>query len=110
MIRLANARTADPPPPPKWFNSLITHHSGSLADIRQHIPDFERRPFAMPQPSGNSSRLNENLDTIVRCPFAKDQSFVPVGVVSSVPASPCSGSTPVRPGATSRPAPPTSSP
>jgi hypothetical protein len=66
----------------KWFNSPVTSHEGTLAEIRQHVPTFERRSFALTQPGNERSRLNERLDTIVRLPFREDQNFIPVGVVS----------------------------
>lgn len=69
-------------PPPKWFNSPITRHTGTLASIRDHIPAFERRPFHLDQPGNLPPRINEHLDMIVRLPFGDDKSFVPVGVVS----------------------------
>lgn len=67
---------------PKWFNSPVTFHEGSLSDILAYIPDFERRAFALTQPGNERSRINDRLNTIVRKPIGEDQSFVPVGVVS----------------------------
>jgi hypothetical protein len=67
---------------PKWFNSPVTFHQGTLAEVRQHIPNFERRSFGLTQPGNESSRLNERLDTVVRLPFREDRTFIPVGVVS----------------------------
>ena len=80
--RQAQQRMLFPDTRPKWFNSLVTFHEGTLSDIRRHIPDFERRSFALTQPGKESSRINERLDTIVRKPFGQDQNFIPVGVVS----------------------------
>lgn len=56
----------------KWGNSPVCTHSGTIDDIRLHIPSFERRPF------GNNLRL----DTVVRLPHEDDPDCVPVGVVS----------------------------
>jgi len=67
---------------PKWFNSPVTFHEGTLTEIRAHIPTFERRGFGLTQPENMRSRLNERLDTIVRLPFGEDNTFIPVGVVS----------------------------
>jgi len=67
---------------PKWLNSPVTNYEGTLPQIRQYIPTFERRSFALTQPGNERSRLNERLDTIVRLPFGEDQNMVPVGVVS----------------------------
>ena len=66
----------------KWGNSPITTHSGTIDDIRRHIPSFERRPFALP--GANQLRLRENprLDTVVRLPHEDGPGCVPVGVVS----------------------------
>ena len=46
---------------PKWFNSPMTFHEGTLTDIRRNIPDFERRTFGLTQPGNELSRLNERL-------------------------------------------------
>lgn len=67
----------------KWFNSPVTFCEGSLSEIRQHVPSFERRRFGLTQPNERWSRLNKRLDTIVRQPFGEDQTYVPIGVVSS---------------------------
>jgi hypothetical protein len=67
---------------PKWFNSPVTFHEGTLADIGQYIPDFERRGFGLGRSGEEQSRLNARLDTIVRQPFRGDGTFIPVGVVS----------------------------
>ena len=66
----------------KWFNSPVHFHKGNLSEIRQYIPDFERRSFGLTQPDNKSARLNERLDTIVRRPSRDDQTYVPVAVVS----------------------------
>jgi hypothetical protein len=66
----------------KWFSSPISYYEGSIDSIRRHIPNFERRTFALTDPSSELSRLNQRLDTIVRKPFRDDQTFVPIGVVS----------------------------
>lgn len=70
------------PMTPKWLNSPVMDYEGTLDEIRQHIPTFERRAFALTQPDNERSRLNERLDTIVRLPFQNDRTCVPVGVVS----------------------------
>jgi hypothetical protein len=67
---------------PKWFNSPISYYEGSIDSIRHHIPNFERRTFALTDPSAELSWLNQRLDTIVRKPTPDDKTFVPVGVVS----------------------------
>lgn len=67
---------------PKWFNSPVRFHEGTLADIESFLPDFERRSFALTQSGDERSRLNERLDMIVRKPFDKDNTFLPIGVVS----------------------------
>lgn len=67
---------------PKWLNSPVVHHSGTLSDMRSRIPIFERRAFGLTQPNGAMSRVNQRLDTIVRLPVHSDKAFVPVGVVS----------------------------
>ena len=67
---------------PKWFNSPVTFHEGTLAMIREHIPDFDRRGFGLGQSGEGPSRLNKRLDAIIRLPFRGDETFIPVGVVS----------------------------
>jgi Domain of unknown function (DUF932) len=69
-------------PQPKWLKSPVLFYEGKLAEIRKHIPDFERRAFGLTHPQGNLSSLNGQLDMVVRRPFGKDQNFLPVGVVS----------------------------
>lgn len=69
-------------PPPKWFNSPVTHHTGTLGDIGRHIPAFERRPFSLSQPGNEPQSVNAQLDTIVRKPIGEDKSFMPIGIVS----------------------------
>ena len=80
--RTQHIQAADGDPRPKWFNSPVTFHAGTLTDIRKHIPAFERRGFGLTQADNQLSRLNERLDTIVRLPFGDDKTFIPVGVVS----------------------------
>ncbi|MBW6487066.1 MAG: DUF945 domain-containing protein [Syntrophobacterales bacterium] len=75
-------QTTDSNTRPKWFNSPVTFHEGTLTEIRAHVPSFERRGFGLTQPENERSRLNERLDTIVRLPFGEDNTFIPVGVVS----------------------------
>jgi hypothetical protein len=67
---------------PKWFNSPVVFHEGSLSGIRAHIPAFERRGFGLTQAGNERSRLNERLDTIIRLPFGDDKTVIPIGVVS----------------------------
>ncbi|NLF19616.1 MAG: DUF945 domain-containing protein [Lentisphaerae bacterium] len=67
---------------PKWLNSLVTSHRGSLAEVRQHIPCFERRAFALAGVGSQPSGPNARLDAVVRLPFGQDLNAVPVGVVS----------------------------
>ena len=67
---------------PKWFNSPVSYHQGTLKDIGSCVPEFERRAFALTQPDNGHSLINKRLDTIVRRPFGNDQNFIPVGVVS----------------------------
>lgn len=67
---------------PKWLSSLVTSHHGSLAEVRQHVPSFERRAFSLAHASNQPSGLNAHLNAIVRLPFGKDPNSIPVGVVS----------------------------
>jgi hypothetical protein len=82
ILRDHQTQTADNDTRPKWFNSPVTFHEGTLTEIRGHIPTFERRGFGLTQPGNEHTRLNERLDTIVRLPFGEDKTFIPVGVVS----------------------------
>lgn len=80
--RIQQLQTANGEYQPQWFNSPVILHKGTLTVLRQYIPYFERRAFALTQPSNEYSRLNEHLDTIVRLPIGEDNNFIPVGVVS----------------------------
>lgn len=65
---------------PKWFNSPVTVHEGTLTDISQFIPDCHRQDFAL----GNNARFsaNKRLDMIIRKPFGPERTFIPIGIVS----------------------------
>lgn len=80
--REQHMQTADADNRPKWFNSPVMFHEGSLSDIRTHIPAFERRGFGLTQTGNERTRLNDRLDTIVRLPFGEDKTVTRVGVVS----------------------------
>jgi hypothetical protein len=82
ILRTRQIQVAEGEIQPKWFNSPVTLHEGTLADIRKHIPAFERRGFSLTQPENEPCRLNERLDTIVRLPFGEDRAYIPIGVVS----------------------------
>lgn len=66
----------------KWLNSEVFAHSGTLSDIYQYIPSFERQDFSLPQPGLGLVLTNRHLDTIVRMPFRGDPTSMPIGVVS----------------------------
>lgn len=83
MIQTAHrAQETDSDRRPKWFNSPVTFHEGSLIEIRAYLPSFERRCFGLTQAGDKQTRLNERLDIVVRLPFREDKTVVPVGVVS----------------------------
>lgn len=67
---------------PKWFNSPVRFHRGSLADIPQYIPDFDRQDFAFGNRAKHPSLANARLDMIIRKPFRPEWAFVPIGIVS----------------------------
>ena len=69
--------------PSKWLNSDVTLHVGTMTEVKEHIPSFDRRPFAITQPVETRVRDNGRLDTIVRLPIGEDADCVPVGVVST---------------------------
>ena len=62
----------------KWGNSPVTTHSGTIDDIRRHIPSFERRPFPLHDANKLHFRENLRLDTVVRLPHEDDSGCVPV--------------------------------
>ena len=78
----------------RWLSSQVAAYTGSLAEIKRHIPRFERRTFGaelLPVQDYADDNLfkqslppgfNRNLDVIVRMPLDKDDVEVPVGVVS----------------------------
>lgn len=47
MIRHPQQDESDSGSGPKWFNSPVNFHKGTLAEIRAHIPAFERRGFGL---------------------------------------------------------------
>lgn len=61
---------------PKWFNSPVRFHEGTLQNVTDFLPEFERRSFALTQPGNDRSGVNERLDTIVRRPFVDRKSVV----------------------------------
>jgi len=66
----------------RWLNSPVSVYQGTLDEIEQYMPCFERRSFALTQPDAICSRLNQHFDTIVRKPFRDDRNYIPVGIVS----------------------------
>ena len=60
----------------RWLNSPVKHFSGTLAEIRTHIPEFERRTFQLPATSESKVGQNARLDMIVRRPFDNDKKNV----------------------------------
>lgn len=66
----------------KWLNSSVSFYHGTVAEVVDNIPTFERRCFHVTQPGSIHTGLNAHLDVIVRHPTATDPLFVPVGVVS----------------------------
>lgn len=80
--RIQQLQLANNEDQPKWFNSPVTLHKGTLTELHQYVPFFERRNFALTQPSYEYTRIHERLDTIVRLPIGEDKNFIPVGVVS----------------------------
>jgi hypothetical protein len=66
----------------KWFNSPVRFYEGSLKDIPQHVPDFDRQDFTLGNKSEQPNLPNARLDTIIRKPFGTERAFVPIGIVS----------------------------
>jgi hypothetical protein len=66
----------------KWYNSPVKLFEGTLTEIDQYIPYFERRAFTTVPFNIKNSGVNERLDTIVRLPTGEDNNYIPVGVVS----------------------------
>jgi len=75
---------------PKWFAELVDTHFGSLDQIADVLPRFERRPFTLgselqvgESPSGFKANGNNRFwDLIVRMPALKGELETPVAVVS----------------------------
>jgi hypothetical protein len=75
---------------PKAFGELVDTHFGSLDEIAQTLPRFERRPFRfgsqlqVGESSAGAKANGENKfwDLIVRVPVLADEFETPVGVVS----------------------------
>jgi len=68
--------------PHRWLNSPVKSYEDTLFNLRRHLPDFERRPFAIARENGLPSQVNERLEAIVRKPIEGDSAFIPIGVVS----------------------------
>lgn len=68
--------------PTKWFNSPVALYQGTLTEIEDCIPTFERHAFDLPTIPERLTRANGHLDTIVRLPFGDDDACIPIGVVS----------------------------
>jgi hypothetical protein len=69
----------------KWFNSPVRSYKGTLADIPQFIPDFDRRDFALASKRdlpAEPTIANARLDMIIREPFGTEMELIPIGVVS----------------------------
>jgi hypothetical protein len=67
----------------KWLGTPVHNYTGSVENIRQHIPKFDRVPFSTPgkhNPSENAD--NAYLDMIVRKPSGAMKNEIPIGVVS----------------------------
>ncbi len=64
-----------------WLGAPVSESEGTPAELRAHVPIFERRPFLIAPTSGRAAQLNPLLDTIVRLPL-RDEPEVAVGVVS----------------------------
>ena len=67
---------------PKWFNSPVTFRKGTLSDITEYTPDFDRHDFVLANKPDYPTQVNPRLDLIVRKPFRTDGTFVPIGIVS----------------------------
>lgn len=59
MVQPRAPQHSNPNTRPKWFSSPVSFYEGKLPDIGRHIPDFERRSFALGQPGVELTRLNE---------------------------------------------------
>ena len=68
----------------KWLGSPVHCFSGSIEEVRMHIPEYERRPFATKVDLDLPGEMpgNEFLDMIVRKPTKDSENEIPVGVVS----------------------------
>lgn len=66
----------------KWFNSPAFFHKGTVDQVKEYIPDVERRSFSLTQPDNTYTSLNNRLDMIVRKPHGEVANFIPIGVVS----------------------------
>ncbi len=69
------------PPPIRWLGSPVSQYAGLPTDLRDRMPEFSRRPFALTAVDSSRSTINPSYDVIVRQP-AGDVLEMPVGLVS----------------------------
>ena len=65
-----------------WFESPLAYFEGTVQEINNHLPVFERRPFSARKPGSLQLGFNERFDMIVRKPLGADVDYIPVGIVS----------------------------
>ena len=65
-----------------WFESPVRHFQGTVEEIKNYLPVFERRSFSARKPGSLRSGCNERFDMIVRKPLGVDVDYIPVGIVS----------------------------
>ena len=66
----------------RWNGSPVMYYMGNLMEMEAHMPSFVRQSFGLADLEKKLTRLNDRLHVIVRLPFDKDETAVPVGVVS----------------------------
>ncbi len=82
FARVSDSKHMSSRRPQKWLNSPAKIYEETLFNLQRHLPDFERRPFAIVRENGLHSEVNDRLEAIVRKPVEGDSAFIPVGVVS----------------------------
>lgn len=65
-----------------WQGATVTRCTGSLLQVEEHLPRFDRRPFQVTTGLSALTSDNPNYDVIVRVNGEAGYGEVPVGVVS----------------------------
>ncbi|MHC4573075.1 MAG: DUF932 domain-containing protein [Planctomycetota bacterium] len=66
----------------RWLGSHVNTYSGSIEHVLKYVPEFDRRPFALPDTKGGCKPTNPHYDVVVRLPLSEHGAEMPIGIVS----------------------------